>query len=110
MTVSFLFPTDWPLWARRAFVMTLPISGPALAAVWMLCGAVLAAICAGVAICVALAWIVTPIVTPIIWIWDACCDLWFDVSRPANPIQHGYEGEAAVSPNLKAKAQGEGNG
>lgn len=25
-----------------------------------------------------------------------------------SPIQHGHEGEAAVSPNLKAKAQGEG--
>jgi|GEM_PF-4397010 len=28
--------------------------------------------------------------------------------KPAKPIQHGYEASGEVSPNLKAKAQGEG--
>lgn len=30
------------------------------------------------------------------------------MTRTASPIPTGYEGEAAVSPSLKAKAQGEG--
>lgn len=39
-----LWPPDWPRWARRAFLLTIPISGPA----WLMCTAVV--ICGAVAL------------------------------------------------------------
>lgn len=76
MTLSFLFPVEWPLWARRVFVLTLPISGPALVAVWALICAACGAIAVAAVICIALTWVITRIAAPVIWLWDICCGLW----------------------------------
>jgi hypothetical protein len=76
MSATFLFPSDWPIWARRAFVLTLPISGPLLMAAWALVGVGMGIAVLAAAAVVILTWIGTPVALPIIWLWNACCDLW----------------------------------
>lgn len=71
-----LFPSDWPLWARRAFVLTLPVSWPLLMAAWVLASVGLGIAVLSAAAIVILTWIATPVVLPVIWLWDTCCDLW----------------------------------
>lgn len=76
--------TEWPLWARRAFVLTLPLSGviwltwlAAYLAGWVVIGL-------GAMILIAGAWAVTPIVAPLLWLYDTARDLWhrYDEGEP----------------------------
>ena len=79
MSLSDLAPpnvAEWPLWARRAFVLTFPVSGPIWAAWFLLLMAGVVLFSAGVMALVALAWIVTPLAAPLIWAWEAACTLW----------------------------------
>lgn len=74
---AIMFPHQWPLWWRRAFVLTLPVSGPMFVLVWLLWGLgwvfLGSIIMFGLAIC----WILTPVVVPIFWLWDQVELLWW---------------------------------
>ena len=85
--MAILFPHSWPLPWRRAFVLTLPVSGPIWLIAWAswLFGAVLFGL-ATISM-IALAWIITPIITPVFWLANEVRHLW------ANPPQpHKEEG------------------
>lgn len=67
---------DWPRWARRAFVITAPLSVPLWIA-WFstfLAGAVLFGL--AMMLVVLAAYAITPIVWPVIWLCETVSDLW----------------------------------
>jgi hypothetical protein len=71
-------PREWSVRARRAFVLTLPLSGPcfiAWFALWV-CWAVLAMVV--LMFLLAAAWAVSPLFAFGFWLSDFVGDLWFD--------------------------------
>ena len=62
MAFNLLYPHTWPLRARRAFVLTLPVSGPLLLAIWIILLLLAVPVCS----IIALAW----------FAWDAIATLW----------------------------------
>ncbi len=71
-------PREWSVTARRAFVLTLPVSGPcfiAWFAIWV--GWAVVAMVA-LMVLLAAAWAVSPLFAIGFWIADFVGDLWFD--------------------------------
>ena len=74
--LAFLLPPsihDKPVWVRRTFVLTLPISGP-LWLLWGISGVLIFGF--GSAVAYALLYVIALIAAPCMWAADQISDLW----------------------------------
>lgn len=66
----------WPTWARRTFLITIPISGP----LWLLWCIVFSAVIIALGVigmyAYLLSWIVVPVVAVFVWLWERAYELW----------------------------------
>lgn len=84
--MDFLIPTRWPLWARRTFLVTLPVSGPALLAVWIVViWGIVTAIVTITILGIVAAHLLTPFIDGASWIVIRLLDLW----SPAHDTEGG---------------------
>jgi len=69
-------PFDWPQWARRAFLLTIPISGALWVLWWVAIVAGIFVVAAAAALFIVLAHVVAPFVAVGCWVWEKASELW----------------------------------